>query len=75
MQRQPWVSDVRPVQTNIVIFDLQPPLMTDAFLKKLGENGMLAAPFGPATVRFVTHLDFTEEMLGRVVDVVGKMRF
>gem|GEM_PF-4571490 len=30
---------------------------------------------GTATVRFVTHLDFTEEMLGRVVEVIGKISF
>lgn len=75
LSQQNWVTDVRPVQTNIVIFDLVPPLTTGAFLKKLSENGVAGTSFGPATVRFTTHLDFTEEMLGRVVEVLGKLVF
>ncbi len=74
LQSLPWVESVRPVQTNIVIFDLRAPLMADAFLKKLKEQGVNAAPFGPATVRFVTHLDFTEEMLGRTVEILKGMK-
>lgn len=70
LREQKWVAEVRPVQTNIVIFDLVPPLTAADFLKKMEGNGILAAPFGPSTVRFVTHLDFTEEMLGRVVEVI-----
>ena len=75
LRQQNWVADVRPVQTNIVIFDLVPPNTAGDFLKKLEEKGVMATAFGPATVRFVTHLGFTEEMLGRVVEVVGEMRF
>lgn len=75
LQSLPWVESVRPVQTNIVIFDLKAPLLADVFLKKLAEHGVLASPFGPATVRFVTHLDFTEEMMGRSVEILKKMKF
>lgn len=71
LQTRPWVAGVRPVQTNIVIFDLVPPLQADAFLKKLAEHGVLATAFGPATVRFVTHLDFTEDMLQKTVEVLS----
>lgn len=66
----PWVESVRPVQTNIVIFDLCAPLTAAGFLEKLAKRGIHAAPFGPKTIRFVTHLDFSEEMLHRVVEVL-----
>ena len=66
----PWVASVRPVKTNIVIFDLKAPLMADSFLSKIKAQGINAAPFGPSTVRFVTHLDFTEEMLERTVAIL-----
>lgn len=72
---QAWVANVRPVLTNIVIFDLQPPLTADHFLKKLKEQGVLAAAFGPATVRFVTHLDFGEEMLLKTLAVLDGLKF
>ncbi|HFA52018.1 MAG TPA: aminotransferase class I/II-fold pyridoxal phosphate-dependent enzyme [Bacteroidetes bacterium] len=67
---QPWVTSVRPVQTNIVIFDLAAPLTAAVFLEKIKMEGVNAAPFGPSTVRFVTHLDFTEEMLEKVVGIL-----
>lgn len=70
LEVQPWVESVRPVQTNIVIFDLPPPLSAASFLEKLLAKGIQAAPFGPRTVRFVTHLDFTETMLGTTVEVL-----
>lgn len=75
LQSLPWVESVRPVQTNIVIFDLSSPLMADVFLKKLAKHEINASPFGPATVRFVTHLDFTEAMLERTVEVLRGLDF
>lgn len=75
LRQQNWVADVRPVQTNIVIFDLVSPLTSEDFLKKLLENGVAGTSFGPATVRLTTHLDFTEEMMDRVVEVIEKLRF
>ncbi|MEK7253548.1 MAG: GntG family PLP-dependent aldolase [Bacteroidota bacterium] len=72
LESLPWVESVRPVQTNIVIFDLRAPLTAAEFLEKLAAQGVKAAPFGVKTVRFVTHLDFTEEMLERTVAMLEK---
>lgn len=66
----PWVGGIRPVQTNIVIFDLAPPLTPAVFLEYLKKNGIVASAFGPQTIRFVTHLDVSREMVGRVVEVL-----
>jgi len=57
----PWVESVRPVKTNIVIFDLAGNLMADNVLNKLKAKRIMATAFGPQTIRFVTHLDYTEE--------------
>lgn len=54
----PGVTVVDPVETNIVLIDLSPPLMDAAQLTKaLQARGVLAAPFGPRRLRVVTHLD------------------
>lgn len=66
----PWVGGIRPVQTNIVIFDLAPPLTPAVFLEYLKKNGIVASAFGPQTIRFVTHLDVSREMVERVVKVL-----
>ena len=62
----PYVNSVRPVQSNILIFDLADPLTAASFLEKLEAKGIKAVAFGPRTVRFVTHLDVTEEMIETV---------
>ncbi len=72
--QQPYVADLRPVKTNILVFDLCEPLDAPTFAERLKERGVLAAPFGPRTMRFVTHLDFTDEMLDRVLAVLDDAR-
>jgi threonine aldolase len=66
----PWVTGIRPVQTNIVIFDLRAPLQATEILHYLEKNGVKASAFGPHTVRFVTHLDVTRAMIERAVQVL-----
>lgn len=59
----PEVVGMLPVETNIVIFQLAPELPAGEYVRQLAERGILAAPFGPDKVRFVTHLDFTDDHL------------
>lgn len=70
----PFVEKIRPVETNILIFDVKLPWTAEKFLNKLKEKNILAASFGPQTVRFVTHLDFTEAMLDEVVGVLRELQ-
>lgn len=65
-----FVETVRPVRTNIVIFDLKQPFSAESFLATLEAKDILAVPFGPQTVRFVTHLDVTEAMIDRTIEVL-----
>jgi threonine aldolase len=65
-----YVNNIRPVQTNIVIFDLLPPVTTALFLDYLLKNGVKASAFGPNTIRFVTHLDVSAEMIGQAIGVL-----
>jgi threonine aldolase len=61
-----YVENIRPVKTNIVIFDVTLPFTATTFLEKIEAGGIKAAAFGPQTVRFVTHLHFTKAMLADV---------
>ena len=58
--------------TNIVIFDVKAPLTGEIFLEKIGQFGIKAALFGPNTVRFVTHLHITSEMVEELIRVLQK---
>ncbi len=66
----PYVGNIRPVQTNIVIFDLVAPHKPADFLAYLLKNNVKASAFGPQTIRFVTHLDVTEEMVMQAIEVL-----
>ncbi len=62
MERLPFINQVYPVDTNIVIAELS-DRTSKAYLSQLEEAGILAVSFGPNLVRFVTHLDFTDDHL------------
>jgi threonine aldolase len=58
-----YVKVLKPVHTNIVIFQLQDDIKDLDFIEKLKAKGILAVPFGGNTIRFVTHLDISESMV------------
>ncbi len=61
------VRDIRPVATNIVIFDIDSALGGEAARAALLKRGVRASGFGPNTIRLVTHLDFDDDDLDRAV--------
>jgi threonine aldolase len=75
LEKMPYVKQVKPVHTNIVIFDLEGDLSAAQFLEVIAAKGINASPFGPQTVRFVTHLDYTEEMMEKTLEVLSELRF
>lgn len=59
----PFVDDVVPVQSNIIFFKLDDRLSEIDFLARLAKNDIHAMALSPGNIRFVTHLDFTDEMM------------
>jgi threonine aldolase len=74
LQHLPWVKQVAPVDTNIVLFDVKGCSVPEV-LEKLLQEGVKAAAFGPASIRMVTHLQFTEEKLERLLKILEQLRF
>jgi len=73
LQNCSFVEELIPIETNIIIFKLNDKYSDSQFLKLLEEKGTLAIGFGPQTIRFVTHLDFNGDMLGKVIEVLKVM--
>ena len=73
LETSAFVVALRPVHTNIVIFDLAGDWTAASFLARLSESGVRASAFGPRTVRFVTHLDVDQAMVERVCDVLTRI--
>lgn len=71
----PYVASVMSVETNIVIFELAGNITAEQCLEKLKENNILAVAFGPKEVRFVTHLDYNDDMLNETIKVLRSISF
>jgi len=69
-----YVESVMPVQTNLVFFKLKPEMPVVHFLQRLSENDIHALALAPQEVRFVTHLDITDEMMVKVEKVLKGMQ-
>jgi threonine aldolase len=67
LQKQPYVAEVLPVQTNIVIFRLAPPANSQTFLRHLESRQIRALGFDERTIRFVFHLDVSDAQLESIV--------
>ncbi len=65
-----YVDTILPVDTNIIIFNLNEKMKPDLFVQQLAANNIKASGFGKQAIRFVTHLDFTDEMLEKVESVL-----
>ena len=71
LETKPYVKLLKPVQSNILIFQLQDDLKDSDFIAKLKEKGILAAPFGDNTVRFVFHLDISDDHMSEIKKVLS----
>ena len=63
LERLPDVEEIYPIDTNIVIFRLPETLLASDYVQKVETSGIRGIAFGKHLVRFVTHLDFTDDHL------------
>jgi len=75
LEKMPWVANVEPVETNILIFGLQPSIDEKLFMDKLKQKGILISSMGYGKLRIVTHLDYKEVMHEYVMEVFTKLTF
>jgi threonine aldolase len=65
--------DPEQVVTNIVLFDVgYTPMDADTFAERLAPAGVLLIPFGPTTLRAVTHLDVTTAEIDKALEVIDQ---
>jgi threonine aldolase len=66
---------IKPEQvvTNIVIFDVAGTgLDADSFADDLATEGVLMIPFGPTTVRAVTHMDVSAADIDKALEIIHR---
>ena len=72
LQQLDAISSVEPVETNIVIFKLNPNIPEALFLNKLKAHDVLVSDMGSGKLRMVTHLDYTDTMHANLLEILSK---
>lgn len=74
LENSPLIKKVEPIETNIVIFYVADGVDENEFVSKLAKKNILLISMGDGKLRMVTHLDFTDAMLEKTIDEIGKLR-
>jgi len=69
----PYVVSVRPVQTNIVVLELDSPERARHFIRALRDAGVRASHTGGCILRMVTHLDLSDADIDRTCDILSRL--
>ena len=67
-----FIKTVEPVETNIVIFELNNNYDEYDFIKKLNSEGIKIIGMGNNKLRIVTHLDYTQKMHNQLLSILQK---
>jgi len=71
LSKNPVIRKVEPIETNIVIFELDTTQISEAdFMAQLNKAGIKFIGMGQGKLRMVTHMDYTDVMHERVLEVI-----
>ena len=68
-----YVKKVLPVHTNIVVFEVIDSVDSNELIQKMNNKGLRSVAFGPQLIRFVTHLNFTDDMLTEAIGILKSL--
>lgn len=71
--KKDFVTEVFEVETNIVIAKIEGKYNATQLAQTLNEKNILVIAMTHALVRFVLHLDITDEMLATTIDTIEKL--
>ncbi|RZJ29572.1 MAG: threonine aldolase [Flavobacterium sp.] len=74
LQKLPWVAKVEPVETNILIFSVQPKIDENSVIEKLKSKGISISSMGHGKLRMVTHLDYRQVMHEYVLETLLRLK-
>ena len=71
--KKEFIGKMLPVETNILIFEVQDTYTPVSFTNYLKERKILCIPISPTQVRMVLHLDISETMVHDLVKIIDHM--
>ena len=73
MLTKDFITSILAVETNIVIATIGGKYTAAQLVATLKEKGVLAIAMTPTQVRFVFHLDITENDLAKTIDILNTL--
>ena len=70
LEKKDFVTSILPVETNIIIFEVEASVCAKQLAAQLKEQDILSIAIASNQLRFVTHLDITPEMVQRTIGVL-----
>ena len=70
-----WIKKVEPIETNILIFELNNGINESLLIEKLKSKNITISAMGHGKLRIVTHLDYTQEMHEFVLETLKNLVF
>ncbi|MEM1001128.1 MAG: GntG family PLP-dependent aldolase [Bacteroidota bacterium] len=70
LETLPKIKVVEPIETNIIIFELNDGVNEVSFLNDLNDQQISIIGMGSNKLRIVTHLDYTDQMHNRLLEVL-----
>ncbi len=67
------IKVVEPIETNIIIFEVQPDVNETAFVQQLADANIHIIGMGGGKLRIVTHLDYTDAMHDKLLGILQSM--
>ncbi|PNQ72897.1 threonine aldolase [Hanstruepera neustonica] len=72
---QSYIKSVEPIETNIIIFELNDTVNEDQFISSLDKEGIKLIGMGSGKLRIVTHLDYTDTMHSKFLSILKELTF
>ncbi|MEL0643056.1 GntG family PLP-dependent aldolase [Olleya sp. Ti.3.14] len=73
LTKSSFVKKVEPVETNIVIFELNDKYSEKIFLEALSDKNIKIIGMGSNKLRLVTHFNYDDNQHDRVLEVISKL--
>ena len=73
ISKKGFVKMVLPVETNIIIFELDNTISAPELVSKLKLENILGYAISPNRVRLVLHLDINEQMVNKTIEVFNSL--
>jgi threonine aldolase len=73
ISKKKFVKFVLPVETNIIIFELDDSITAPSLVATLKEKDILGYAIAANRIRLVVHLDITEEMVTKTIETFNQL--